>query len=175
MTPCAVQATVKPRALWDCGNAPGGGGGDLLVVVFGEDLKELVEKNWQEADNDVDPLHAEETLHIQAYGQNKPKPTTLVNNKTPNQHHYKTIKPKSTPLVSNKTQINIVRIHQNTPKSTPLENNKTKINIINTEGTQISIIDLMPQKVKMLQCIPFAFMNTGQRTYQVSCANSLTY
>ena len=47
----------------DSSSTPGDGGGDLVVVVLGEDLEELVEEDRQEADDHVDPLHAEKALH----------------------------------------------------------------------------------------------------------------
>lgn len=79
VTPCAVLEPAESWGLWDCGGAPGGGGGDLLIVVLSEDLEELVEEDGKEADNDVDPLHAEETLQTQADRQSKPKSTSLEN------------------------------------------------------------------------------------------------
>ncbi len=41
---------------------PGGGGGDLIVVVLSQDLEQLVEKHWQESDNHWDSLHTKKTL-----------------------------------------------------------------------------------------------------------------
>ncbi len=41
---------------------PGGGGGDLIIVILSQDLEQLVEKHWQESDNHWDSLHTKKTL-----------------------------------------------------------------------------------------------------------------
>lgn len=50
-------------------NLPRGGSGDLIIVVLSQDLEQLVEEHWQEADDHRDPLHAQKTLEKDERGK----------------------------------------------------------------------------------------------------------
>lgn len=50
-------------------NLPRGGSGDLIIVVLSQDLEQLVEEHWQEADDHWDPLHAQKTLEKDETGK----------------------------------------------------------------------------------------------------------
>lgn len=71
-----IKHSQSSAALTDCvlstlqyRNLPRGGSGDLIIVVLSQDLEQLVEEHWQEADDHRDPLHAQKTLEKDERGK----------------------------------------------------------------------------------------------------------